>query len=556
MSYDFTRTGPEIQAIHDKVSNLNNVVTGFSGCIFESVGDMLMNTNSISPTESVRCRTYEYNTRVICDWRWTQNPGPNDYSIELTSNPGWYAVLYPLLGNILTPEMVGAYSNMTNEDHESIQECLDYFENNSLYGVVALNGNYLIGDTVFGRSHASIIGTGHMRAKDALNKPVLDIYAQYPVRKIENTKYSGFTINGNKDNQATTDPYMGAGMIVRADVENPFTNGDPQDRGETENIVVKDITCDDCKISGFVFGKNTFVTRSYSYSNLKANGAIYGVYIDNFCEYITFTDMDLQQNQYGVYDNGSSNISFIGGTYANNTEAGIYIPTTGRNTSKKIINGIKINHNKRGVWIGVGVGAVGSPVDHIVITNNHILANDRQGIVGTGGVDVICKENVFSGNGFETANTYDDIFISISCSRWDVDNKHINSTGDTRHAVFYENGSAAGIDNHKYHKIDGTFEDYDTPISYSQAGNPVTQPINANTNIVQGVFEYWNSPGTPPSENASNTNASVDLTKIPLGTICINNGDNTGGESWIAVRSPSSAGLPTSISFRRIADYV
>lgn len=525
---------------------------------FATVNDMVNNTLALDPVEGMVCRTNAYNApRVICDWVWTQSPNTNDISISITANPGWSAVLVPLLGTILTPEMVGAYGDGIQEDHTYIQSCLDYFENNEFYGTVKPDRTYLIGDTIFGRSYSSICGIGLFNAKDGLDKTVIDIYAAANVRKIQNVEYSGFRIEGNKGNQTTTDDILGAGFSLRCDVENPFLPVDPEGTGETENITVKNITSNNCKVNNFYFGKNTFVTRGYVFTELKGIGAVNGIFLDNFCEYIEFQSCVMQNNQYGVLDNGSSNISFVGGHYTYNTEAGIYLETTGRNTSKKIITGIHFNHNKRGLWVGFGVGTVGVAIDQVVATNNHFLANTRQGVIGSGGNDCIIKNNVFSGNGGESSDTYDDIFLSGSCRRWDIDNKHVNTTGDTRHGVYYENGAATGADNHMYHKIDGTFEDFtNEPIAYLPSGDPTLQPLQANTNFVQGVFEYWNTAGTAPSDSAANANASIDLSKIPLGTICINNADNTGSEQWMAVKATSSSGADLSVSFKRIADYV
>ena len=330
-------------------------------------------------------------------------------------------------------------------------------------------------------------------------------------------------------------------MVVKADVENPFSNGDSLDRGELENITIENIKSKNCKVSGFAFGKNTFVTRSYTFSNLQSSGCVYGAYLADFCEYITFSMCNFQTNQYGVYDNGSSNISFVGGTYANNTEAGIYAPTTGRNTSKKIVSGIHINHNKRGIWIGDGFGSVAERADQWIITGNNIMASDRQGVLGVGGSRTIVKNNVFSGNGGETAGLYADIQMFGICREWDIYNIHRNSTGDTKCAILYDNPNASGADGHSYHKINGLFEGYSVPIKYTTSANPNTLPLNANTNFLQGVFEYWNNAGAPPSASAGNPNANVDINKIPLGTICINNADSTGAERWRAIQAPSSA---------------
>ncbi|MAI15220.1 MAG: hypothetical protein CMM15_14515, partial [Rhodospirillaceae bacterium] len=511
---------------------------------------------SIIPSEGQKVRTSFYNSKVICDWKITQSPEANSFNVAITAHPGWFAVLQPLLGTILLPEMVGAYGDLSQEDHVAIQTCLDYFENNEIYGNVQADRKYLVGDTIKARAYSSMVCSGEFKAKDQLNKPVLDFYAQYPIRKIENVKWKGFFIDGNKTNQtSTSDNILGSGLSIRCDVENPATNGDAQHRGEFENIEISDILSNNCLINGIYIGKVTFSGREYSFDNLRGSGSVNGLFVDNYCEYITFTRIGFSLNGYGLRDNGASNLSFLSGDLCNNTEAGAYIEKTGRNASKKIISGLRINHNKRGVWLGDGVGSSGRKVDQILITDNHILANARQGIIGVGGDDVIARDNIFSGNGYESPNTYDDIYIGPLCSRWDVYNKHQNSTGETRYAVYYENQAPNGKDSHRYHRIDGTFEGFSEPISYTPFGDPTAISLNSNTSIIQGVFEYWNTAGSPPSESAGNAKANVDLTKIPLGTICVNNADSSGGEQWLAIKAPSSSGSNLGVTFKRLANY-
>lgn len=214
---------------------------------------------------------------------------------------------------------------------------------------------------------------------------------------------------------------------------------------------------------------------------------------------------------------------------------------------------IESDHNKRGVWIGDGVGTVGKMVDHISIVNCHILANTWQGVVGSGGTDVDVLHNFFSGNGEGGTNTLDDIYMTAKCLRWNINNHHINSTGKTRYAVYYLMPAPGGVDSHPYHRIDGTFEKFSQPIAYQPYGDPTTTPINANTCFIQGTFEYWNTAGKPPSDTADNTNASVHTEKIPLGTICINNATSTGAERWLAVKGASSGGASLLPTFYRLS---
>lgn len=512
----------------------------------------LINCDELLLKEGAKIRTSFYNTQVTCDWTLTKLPTINSYNIAINTGSGWYAQLTPLLGTMLTPQMVGAFGDLSQEDHIAVQTCLDYFENNKFYGEVIVNKDYLVGDTIKGRSYASMTGLGLFKAKDGLNKTVIDIYAAYPTRKIQNVVYEGFRIDGNAVNQAATvDNLLGAGFALRCDVVNPGVNGDVTlHTGELENITVNRVNSYNCKINGFYFGKNTFVGRGYTHNQIKASFNVNGIFLDDLFEYTDFTGAILQENQFGVRDNGSSNIGFIGGMSNNNTEAGFYLEKTGRNTSKKKINGMHINHNKRGIWIGTGQGTIGVRHDQLIITNSNIMANMRQGIVATGGDKAIVKNNVFSGNGSESPGAYDDIDLANNCREWDIDNIHFNSTGETRFAVHFDNSGPFGKNTHNYHKIDGSFTGYVNPIGVDFANDPSVQPNNANTNFIQGIFEYYAPVETPPS--GATGNAEVDISKIPLGTICINNIDSSGLEQWLAIKPPSSAGSGTSVIFKRV----
>lgn len=493
------------------------------------------------------------------DFPYKQTPGDGKVTVRKVASG---AGLTDAKGNIwrinsvhgyLTPEMFGAKGDLTVDDSAAIQAALDFIESSGQPTYLCVMGRYLVGKTIEGRQHASIVGPGLFQLADAVDAPIIDIYAAYNGRKISDVVYDGFRLEGNKDYQTTYDNRLGACFSLRCDVINPFTNSDPNGSGELENVVVSNITANNGKVSSFYFGKTTFVTRGYHWHGLKGKGSVNGIFLDDYCEYVTLSGVVMQQHQYGIRDNGSSNCSFVGGTICNNSEAGIYIERTGRNTSKKIFSGMHINHNKRGVWIGWEVGTVGVPIDHVSVVNCQILANDYQGVIGSGGHDVEIVGNFFGGNGGAGTNTVDDIYISSSCKRWRVDNKHINSTGETRHAVYWENPRPTGADSHAYHRIDGTFQGYTTPLDYAPYGDPTSTPLNANTSVVQGVFEYWNALNNPPSATASNTNASVHLDKIPLGTICINNADSTGAERWMAVKGTSSGGANLLPTFHRLS---
>ena len=443
-----------------------------------------------------------------------------------------------------------------NTDDE-IQKAINFTEQTGGGTVLLTALEYNISNTVKLGNKVSINGVGlksTLKLNDGVNKDVLRIYAEAGVRKIQDVEISNFIIDGNKDNQTTTDNILGSGLFLKADIVNPAVPFDPEHTGELENIKIHNITSKNCKSNGFLLSQNTFVTRGYSFNNLRGTECLNGIYIDDKCEYTKILESEFTKNENGVLDNGSSNNGLQNNIIKDNTDKGIYFLTSGRNTTKSIITGNSINHNLIGIQFDAGIGTLGYPIDQVIIDNNQILANGRYGIRFNGVRNISVSNNIFSGNSENASNGYEDVFINSTCKNISISrNLFRNTTGNTKFAISFENPApTTDLNDKSYHNIgDNKYVDWGAvyPVSWTLLGT--VNPINSNTNVIDGVFEYWNTAGLPPSLTAGNSLANVDINQIPMGTQCTNNADATGNEIWVKCFTPRSSGASTP-TFKRI----
>lgn len=438
-----------------------------------------------------------------------------------------------------------------------IQKALDYIESQGGGTCVLRPVQYTISNSINARDKASLIGIGGscvLRLANGINKSVLNVYAQSGVRRISDCTFSGFKIDGNNTNQTTTDNKLGAGLAMYCDIINPSLPASPVGTGEFFNVTIKDVESSFCKVSGFYFGKNTFVGRGYLFYNLYAHDNVNGVFLDDFCEYIKLEGCKLIANTNGIQDNGSSNIGIHDCIINNNGTYGVWFKTTGRNTSKKIVSNCTVNHNAFGVRVDTGVGTVGVAIDQVQVLGCQILANTKHGIILSAGNDMIISNNVFSGNSATNPNTWDDINIASACKRVSIQgNIFNNATGETKRAVFYANPApTTNLNDKTYHKIiNNSYQNWTvSPLEYTRSGTINT--LNCNYNVVDGYFEYWNTAGLPPSRTAGNALGNVNIDMIPFGTKCVNNATADGSEIWTPIITPSSNGTQT-IQFKRLS---
>lgn len=375
---------------------------------------------------------------------------------------------------------------------------------------------------------------------DIFNQSAIYLRAIYMTNKLENSGLRNVKITTTGFNSAT-ELKNSAAVSIYCDVHNPSNNGDPNDTGEIHYLTFENVTIDGFK-TGVYLGRNTFVEKAYIYKGLDIKNCYYGIYLDDYCEYTTITESNIQKCTHGIYDNGASNCSFVVNHIHNNLESGIYLYKTGRNTYKKLISLNHINHNKRGIWLGSGIGTIGQGISKVQINTNQIFANTAQGVVCSGGMENQINDNYFSGNGGGTAN---DIYISGVSKHMMIHDNHFENINNTSiGAINIQQPGISDANSFLYNSVEGNVfinYDIDKEVVVTKLGS---LPIDVNSNIINGVFEYYNSAGQPPTENhPTQPKANVNFRYLPQGTICVNNAVADGSEMWLLMKKPSSSGV-------------
>lgn len=433
----------------------------------------------------------------------------------------------------------GAIGDGISNDAIFINNAINFAFNNGGGTVFIPEGEYKITTPIVLKDRVTILGEGGSTLlKNAVGytQETISVVATYPLNKIFDGGVKNLSIDGNYSN-GTYAEVTDAGIRVRADVENPNLNGNPDAFGEFKNLQITNIFITNCKI-GIYVGKTTFVQRSYVFDKIHVqNCATAGLYLDDYCEYVTFSNCIFENSFDGVYDNGSSNITFLNCNISNNDNSGINLFTTGRNTSKKNILGCTINHNKFGVIVYGNTGTSGIFHSLCNISNCHFMANSRSGIYMFYGLNFNINGNVFSGNSEGNANNYPDIYLSVDVKNTIVSSNVFEKGVDTKECVSLNvKLTAVGLEK-QYNQIQSnSYIGYDktkTVVTYF----PSTNAIDANTNIIDGYMEFWNLDGYPPAEIAANTKGNLNLSNIPFGTILINRGLEN--QQWMYMQSGS-----------------
>jgi hypothetical protein len=431
----------------------------------------------------------------------------------------------------------GAVGDGVTDDTAAIQATIDAVFTAGGGVIYAPAGTYLVSAPVAIKDKCLLRGAGHatvFKAAAGHNAETISIRAVYPVNKVFDAGVMDLAIDGNSANNT----YAGvtdAGVRVQADVENPFTNGSPDKYGELRNIVVSNIYVRSHR-TGMYVGKTTFVQRSYTFDRIHTDQcSSSGLYLDNYCEYVNLADCMFENCYDGVYDNGSSNITFSNCFITNNSNSGANLYTTGRNTSKKNFIGCTFNHNRIGIWVQTNTGTVGVRHSLCNVTGCHFMANTRHGIAMIGGFEFSITGNVFSGNSEGNSGVYPDIYVADIVKDTVITGNVFKKGVDTKCAVeLLVESASAGVPKQYNIIANNTSEGYTTAAPPVLVVYPSTSPLNANTNIIDGYMEFWNGAGKPPSASADNAGANLNLAKIPWGTVLVNRG--TDNEYWMHMR--------------------
>jgi hypothetical protein len=439
--------------------------------------------------------------------------------------------------DVVSVKDFGAVGDGVADDTVAIQAAIDAVAAAGGGKVYMPAGTYLVSAPIAIKDRCLLVGAGHatvLKAAAGHNAETISIRAVYPVNKVFDAGVMDLAIDGNASNNTYTDN-TDAGIRVQADVENPFTNGGPNNVGEIRNIVVSNVYIRNHR-RGMYVGKVTFVVRAYTFDRIHTDKCTsVGVFLDNFCEYVNFADCIFEDCVDGIYDNGSSNITFSNCFITNNNSAGANLFTTGRNTSKKNFIGCTFNHNRIGIWVQTNVGTIGVRHSQCNVTGCHFMANTRHGIAMIAGLEWAVTGNVFSGNSEGSAGVYPDIYMNNIVKDTVVTGNAFKKGTDTKCAIeLLVEGASAGVPKQYNIISSNTYEGYTTATPPVVVVYPSTLPLNANTNIIDGYMEFWNGAGKPPSAAADNAGANLNLSKIPWGTVLVNRG--TDNEYWMHMR--------------------
>lgn len=417
---------------------------------------------------------------------------------------------------------------------ETVQKAIDASFSDGGGTVMAPAGEYLVSVPIILKDGVTLDGAGHATVfKNAAgsNCETISIRATYPVNKIFDAGIRNFKIDGNVAYN-TYSNVTDAGIRLQADVHNPFSNGSSDDHGEIKNVAISGIYVTNHRAAMYA-GKTTFVERAYTVDRLHADKCTTaGVYLADYCEYVNFSNCIFEDCYDGIYDNGSSNIAFSNCFFTNNSNAGANLYSTGRNTSKKSFTGCTFNHNAHGLLVQANYGTISKRHSLCRITGCSFLANTKYGIGMIAGTQFAITGNTFAGNSEGNPGTYADLYMAAIVEDTVVNGNVFQKGADTRCAIhLVVAGAAAGVKK-QYNNIHGnTYDGYDPIYNIDY---PSALPLDANTNIIDGHMEFWNTSGKPPSSSADNAKANIDYAKIPYGTILTNRAADD--EYWTHVK--------------------
>ncbi|EJG1589915.1 right-handed parallel beta-helix repeat-containing protein [Vibrio parahaemolyticus] len=457
----------------------------------------------------------------------------NDSVINDTLKYNEFRTLGSKLGDQVSVKDFGAKGDGVADDSDAIQAAIDFVHSMGGGIVLLVRGTYRVTKSIFVKEKVGFLGFGGVIKASVTEASVIYMVARQGVDRNEHSFVRRIIIE-NDGSTPGADRKDSAGISFWGNAINPGTNPDQENHtGEVLGNYIRDNVITGFSIAVYL-GLNTFVGRAYLHSGNHIYDCTYGFFIDDYCEYSTVTANVINKCTYGIYDNGASNCSITGNQLTNHSEAGVYLHTAGRNTKKFIVSLNRLNHNKRGVWVGNGIGEQGQPITQVIICDNEILANNTYGVVFSGGSDNIVCSNLMSGNGDA------DVYISISCYRIAVKNNNFENTVSAPRSI-HVIGHAASLGSDKpYHVIEGNiYKGYSTQVTWTYPDDITITPINAANSIVNGLFEYWNSSGKPPSQNADDAKGNVDISFIPDGTVCKNTATPL-GEFWMKLSKPGS----------------
>ena len=356
---------------------------------FDSVADMKLATNLVAGSYAQTLGFHSLNDGGGATYYITDSGTANE--MDVIAVDSLYANL--VLPDVITPEMVGAYGNGSNNDTTYLQRAIDLGYSIKLSNSYLVNGLSLkSGIHLYGVDSATIISNANHWCLYNTNSDEIENVT------IENIKFIGHGNYSNSD--IDEDINRDCGIYIKNSKNVNINKCDLSDFGA-------------CSIG--VFGKNIYITDNVLSSDIdySSGGALpnysFGIQVDgdnihvennNISGYIhgvingantinlfIESNMIAQRHQHGIYLASGSNININGNNIMANANAiaGIKLQA---NTSEHHINKAIITNNiiqsgntegAQGILVTAYDYSAQSPIDDIIdeviISGNKILAN-------------------------------------------------------------------------------------------------------------------------------------------------------------------------------------
>lgn len=296
------------------------------------------------------------------------------------------------LGIAVNVKSYGAVGNGTTDDTTAIQAAIDAcaLASTPLY---ISPGTYLISNTLLVKSNLVMYGDGYLSTfllKTNTNKNVIGCSL---TAEVDNFQLLNFSINGNQANQsgAASKTILNGVCLYQDNVNN------------LKNYKISKLNIYACKGSGILLGKQCYTNYSKEVSNNRIYGCYdAGIWIDDYCEYISLNNNIINSCVDAGVRSESSNINITGGIIKGSSGAYAVHITAGHNTAKHILSGVIMNHSKGILLDGVSL---------VSITGCQVLASDLDGIKLNNSTFCNITGNIISGSSQNTTDTYSEVTL-------------------------------------------------------------------------------------------------------------------------------------------------
>lgn len=254
-------------------------------------------------------------------------------------------------------------------------------------------GIYLISNVLLLKSNLIMFGDGFqsiLKVNTNTNKNAIGCSL---TAEVDNFELLNFSIDGNQANQSgTASKTILNGVCLYQDNVNNL-----------KNYRISGLNVFGCKGTGILLGKQYYTNYSKEVSNNRIYGCYNGgVWIDDYCEYISLNNNIIDACAVAGVRIESSNINITGGIIKGASTAYAVHVTVGHNTAKHIISGVTMNHSKGLLLDGVSL---------VSMTGCQVLASELDGVKLNNSTFCNITGNVISGSSQNTTDTYSEVTL-------------------------------------------------------------------------------------------------------------------------------------------------